>query len=102
MALSLGEDRGQESYPLGRVSRGGDRARRLRFKDGDGGNGAAATGPAACLCPGTSAGAVCRAGAGAEAVCLEAEAGPSRAAPRTQDDNHNDDGTSPVSRRSVV
>jgi hypothetical protein len=71
VALSLGEDRGQESYPFGCISRGGDRTRRLRFEDGDGVNRAAAT-AAADLCPGAAAGAVCRAGPDPK-VCLEEE-----------------------------
>ena len=103
MALSLGEDRGQESYPLGCISRGGDRTRRLRVEDGDGVHRAAAASTPAGLCPGTAAGAVCGAGPGTEAVCLEAEAGPPCAAPRNAaDDYHNDDGPEPVNRRLGV
>ena len=105
MALSLGEDRGQESYPIGCVKRcRGARARRLRFKDRDGGNRAAAA-PAAVLRPGTAAGAVRVAGPGAEAACLKEEAGSPCAAPRDEenDDQHNDDdGTEPVNRRLGV
>ena len=104
MALSLGEDRGQESYPIGCVKRcRGARARRLRFKDRDGGNRAPAA-PAAVLRPGTAAGAVRVAGPGAEA-CLKEEAGSPCAAPRDEenDDQHNDDdGTEPVNRRLGV
>ena len=105
MALSLGEDRGQESYPIGCVRRcRGDRARRLLVKDRDGRNRAAAA-PAAVLRPGTAAGAVRVAGPGAEAPCLKEEAGSPCAAPRDEenDDQHNDDdGTEPVNRRLGV
>jgi hypothetical protein len=103
VALSLGEDRGQESYPIGCVRRPrGDRARRLLVKDRDGRNRAAAA-PAAVLRPGTAAGAVCVAGPGTEAVRLEEEAGPPRAASREEDDDHhNDDGPEPVNRRLGV
>jgi hypothetical protein len=104
VALSLGEDRGQESYPFGCISRGGDRARRLRFEDGDGVNRAAAT-AAADLCPGAAAGALCGAGPDAEAARFEEEAGPSRAPSRNEEnDHHNDDGPGPepVDRRLGV
>ena len=74
----------------------------MRFKDRDGGNRAAAA-PAAVLRPGTAAGAVCGAGPGTEALCVEEEAGPPRAAPRNEEnDHHNDDGTKPVNRRLGV
>jgi hypothetical protein len=76
----------------------------LRIEDGDGVNRAAAT-PAADLCPGAAAGALCGAGSDAEAVRLEEKAGPSRAASREEDDDqHNDDdyGTGPVNRRLGV
>ena len=103
MALILGEDRGQESYPLGCVSRGGDRARRLRIEDGDGVHRGAAPGTPAGLCSGPAAGTVCGAGSGPEAVCFEEEAGPPRAAPRNEEnDHHNDDGAGSVNRRLIV
>ena len=74
----------------------------MLVKDRDGGNRAAAA-PAAVLRPGTAAGAVCGAGPGTEAVCLEAEAGPPCAASRDEEnDHHNDDGTGPVNRRLDV
>ena len=74
----------------------------MLVKDRDGRNRAAAA-PAAVLRPGTAAGAVCGAGPGTEAVCLEAEAGPPCAAPRNAaDDYHNDDGPEPVNRRLGV
>ena len=92
MALSLGEDRGQESYPIGCVKRrGGARARRLRFKVGYGSKCAAATAATAGLCPGTAAGAVCGAGPDAEALRLEEEEGPSRAASHNEEDDHQHD-----------
>ena len=98
MPLSLGEDRGQESYPTGCVKRRGRaRARRLRFKDGYGGIRPAAPAPAG-LCPGAAAGAVCGTGPDAEALRLEEEEGPSRAASRKEDDDHHhdDDGAEPL------
>jgi hypothetical protein len=98
VALSLGEDRGQESYPTGCIdSRGGNRARRLRSEDGDGVDGATAAAPAE-LCPTAAAGTLCRSCPGAEAVCVEAEARPPYAAPREEDDDHDndDDGPEPV------
>ena len=50
MALSLGEDRGQESYPTGCVDgRSGHRVDRLRSEDGDGVDRAAAPGPSTRL-----------------------------------------------------
>jgi hypothetical protein len=78
----------------------------LRFKDRDGGNCAAATATAAELRPGTTAGAVCGAGTGTEAVCpASPQAREARAASgNEEDDHHNDDGTGagPVNRRLGV
>ena len=95
MALSLGEDRGQESYPTGCVdTRGGNRADRLRFEDGDGIDRAAAPAPSTGLHASAAAGTLCGARADAEAVCFQAEAGAACAAPREEDDDqhhHNDD-----------
>ena len=106
MALSLGEDRGQESYPFGCISRGGDRARRLRFEDGDGVNRAATA--AADLRPGAAAGALCGAGPDTK-VRLEEEGraqGEAACAAAQDDDHHyNDDdgsGPGPVNRRLGV
>ena len=74
----------------------------MLVKDRDGRNCAAAA-PAAVLCPGAAAGAVCGAGPGTEALCVEEEAGPPRAAPRNEEnDHHNDDGAGSVNRRLIV
>ena len=92
MALSLGEDRGQESYPTGCVdTRSGHRADRLRAEDGDGVDRAAAPAPRAGLYASAAAGTVCGTRPDAEAVCVEAEAGPPCAAPRQEDDDHHID-----------